>query len=230
MEADLRRAGARMKLRDGATEALDFGSATSELANCRRAVGLALRVDLGVLDVQGPPGVIDDVSARHTDLRLAQGEVAAVQSSFWARVGPHELLVLCPSAAALRLGRRLSDESRRFAGLHATERSRELVALEVLGRRTRPLLSKLGAESADRGAGLAHGTLAGAEVVWVVVSEELAVAVVPTSSATTAWREIARVGRSYGLGYVGMDAVRRFALASRLEQARQPAISTGPVL
>ena len=216
----LRQAGAVIGTRHGRSVAIHFGSAAGELAACLRGVGLVERSDLGLLGVEAPPDRLDDVIARLAGAPLSVGGVAAVGDGWWCRVADREALVVCPLDVAPRRMRQLHDESHRTTGLAVRDRSGELSAIGVVGRATPRLLAALGAygEHADprRVRPLAPGRLADAEILWLLQSDESALALVAPDAVRAAWDAIDQAGREFGLSYVGTEAAARLSVAAAL--------------
>jgi hypothetical protein len=216
----LRRAGATFGLRHGRHTALHFGSAASELAGARRAVGLLERPDLDVHLTRGSSAVIDQLTEVELGAPLTVGALLSTGQTWWGRPAPGEAIVVCNADLSPRLEGQLQASARRCAGLRLQSPPDAPVAIGVIGRATGRLMAKLGVEPAPRSCtGVLRGHLSDIEVSWMLLAEQLSLALVAPQSALAAWEEIERAGRALGLIYVGAEAGERFSIAARTQAA-----------
>ncbi len=88
--------------------------------------------------------------------------------------------------------------------------------IELIGRDAPKVLAELGAyddPAATRlGPSFTVGTVNGAMIHWLLQSDRDAVVLVERSDALATWHAIERVGRTYGVAYVGQEAAARYRL------------------
>lgn len=227
----LRQAGATFGLRHGRPVALHFGSAAGELAACSRAVGLLDRSDLDVHLARGSRGAIDQLTEAELGAPLPAGALLASGETWWGRATPEQAILVCGADVSPRLQARLQVAARRCAGLELLGREQAPVAIGVIGRATGALLGELGiAVPARRSGQVLRHALGDVEASWMLLAQELALALVPPRQAVAAWQEIERAGRALGLVHVGAEAGERFCIAARMQaaQARRGAIASTP--
>jgi glycine cleavage system aminomethyltransferase T len=197
-----------------------YGSAAGELAACVSAVGLACRSELATLQLDGPPAQLRQLSQRLAASEVAPGGAALSGGAWWCAPSPERMLVLCDASHGDRLHAVLRARVARRSAVTLTDRSADLAALAVMGRRARPLLAQLGVygKSGDPRdvPPLRTHTSAGAEVVWLLESDDKALAVMAAADAPAVWHAIERAGRPYGLCAVGQEALARYALIRRI--------------
>lgn len=199
-----------------------YGSAAGELALCVRAVGIADRRDLEVLEIGASPDHLDDLVERHCASALLPGGVVRVGAAWWCRVSAGLVLVVATSPVAGRLAERLRGEACRSA-LFTLDDAPDWAVLGIVGRQTPALLSALGVygEHGDprRTPPLTHGFTGGAGLLWLLESDRSALALAPKASVGQVWEAIAGAGRPLGVGCVGREALDRFALLERRSRA-----------
>lgn len=197
-----------------------YGSAAGELAACVSAVGLADRSDLAKLVLEGPPEQL-----RHLCLRLTGSEVSpggAVQSggAWWCAESSSRLLVVCDAGRGDRLHAVISARVARRSAVTLTDRSADLAALAVVGRHASALLAELGVygESGNprQVPPLTAHTGTGADVLWLLESDDKALALMPTADAPAVWHTLERAGQRFGLCAVGREALVRYSLIRRI--------------
>ncbi len=210
-------------MRDGHGVVAHYGSAAGELAACVSAVGLADRSDLAALVLEGAPAQL-----RHMSQRLAGAEVApggAVHSSgaWWCAAGTERMWVVSERRDAARLRASLAARTARRSALSLTDRSAEITALAVVGRRASTLLAELGVYGASGSprdvTPLTSHPVGGAEVLWLLQSDDQALALMAAADAPAVWHAIERAGQHHGLCAVGQEAVARYALIRRASSA-----------
>ncbi len=222
----LRRAGAVLSTRDGRPVAINFGSAAAELAVCVRAVGLVDRSDLCELVLEAPAAQLATLSARLAGHAVSPGGVLSAGSAWWCGDAPGRLIVVSDPSTGSRLRERLRAEARRYVTMTVRDVSTELAAIGLLGRSADKVLRALGAfgESGDPRAvqPFGHGSIDGIPVSWLLQSDRVALALVPSGHAGDAWLAIERAGRPFGISCVGQDAACRYALLERTRPATLP--------
>ena len=216
-----RRAGA---VRNGHGVAAHYGSPAGELAVCVRAVGLADRSDLVKLVLTGERDAVSELVNRVSGSRLAERGCVSAAGAWWCAASSRRVIALGEPASDA-----LSETIRKAAvpGVEITDRSADWSAIALVGRATVPVLSAIGAFTDLRLAPpFGPATIDGARADLLLQSDRYAVMLVEPDAATGVWRAIERAGRTFGLSYVGAEAVRRFALAERTLD-RTPVAATG---
>jgi glycine cleavage system aminomethyltransferase T len=207
-------------LRDGHPVVANYGSAAGELAACVSAVGLAARSDLATLEVAGTSAQLRHLSQRLTGSEVAPGGAVLSGGAWWCAENPERMLVICDASHRDHLHAVLQARVARRAAVTLTDRSGELTALAVVGRRASALLAALGVygESGNprHVPPLTRHAGAGADVLWLLESDDKALAIMATADAPTVWHTIERAGRCFGLCAVGQEALARYALIRRI--------------
>ena len=220
MDPVLRQAGAVRVMHDGHGVVAHYGSAAGELAACVSAVGLADRSDLAKLVLQGPAAQLRYLAQRLTGSELAPGGAILSGGAWWCAESPERMLVICDAPRGDRLHAVLHARVARRSAVTLSDHSAELAALAVVGRRASALLAELGVygESGNprHVPPLTAHAGAGADVLWLLESDDKALALMPAADAPTVWHTIERAGQSFGLCAVGQDALARYALIRRI--------------
>jgi glycine cleavage system aminomethyltransferase T len=207
-------------LRDGYPVVANYGSAAGELAACVSAVGLAARSDLATLELAGTSAQLRHLSQRLTGSEVAPGGAVLSGGAWWCAANPERMLVICDASRRDHLHAVLQARVARRAAVTLTDRSGELTALAVVGRRASALLAALGVygESGNprHVPPLTRHAGAGADVLWLLESDDKAFAIMATADAPTVWHTIERAGRCFGLCAVGQEALARYALIRRI--------------
>jgi len=206
------RAGAVVSTREGRPVVLNYGSAAGELALCVRAVGLADRCDLSVLALRGPAEQLGPQVARLAGRALAPGECVRSAGASWCAPAADEALAICDAHTAVPLSRALREAAGRSPELVLEDRSERDAAIGLAGRAAPALLAALGVAN---GAGVVRAPLGDVEALWLRESDQAALALVPRAHADEAWHAIERAGRPFALGYVGREALDRYAVLAR---------------
>jgi glycine cleavage system aminomethyltransferase T len=222
----LRRAGAVFGVHGGNLVALNFGSAAGELAACVHGVGLADRSDVAKLALTAPAAQLSDLVALLAGRGLATGQAFHAHGAWWCGASAGQAVILCDRPVAERLRASLgSQRLRRFAA-SVQDRSHEWAAIELIGRDAPKLLAELGAyddPAATRlGPSFTTGTVNGAMVQWLLESERDGLALVDRADALATWQAIDRVGRAYGVAYVGEEAAARYRLLQGTARVSAP--------
>lgn len=210
LASQLRRSAESIGLRGGHLVPLRYGSAAGELAVCLRSVGLVDREDLRVLEISAASEALNRLTAGRVAGGLASGEATTVADSYWGRLAPDRALVALPAASVPLLCEELlrvpeADEA-------AVEET-DLQAIGVIGPATAGLLTDLDAHGALAGVNgrgrIATGIAVGA-VVWMLLDDVSALALVGPEDAVQLWNSLTEAGRQFDLGYVGAEAAERF--------------------
>ena len=220
LEPVLRQAGGVLVLHDGRAVVAHYGSAAGELAACVSAVGVADRSDLAILQLDGPAAQLRQLSQRLAGCEVAPGGAAHSAGAWWCAASPERMLVLVDASSGDRLHALLRARVARRSAVTLADRSSELAALAVVGRRASALLAELGVYGESRNprdvSPLTAHTGAGAEVLWLLESDDKALALMGAADAPLVWHAIERAGRPHGLCAVGQDALARYALLRRI--------------
>jgi len=223
----LDRAGAVLTTRGDRSVAAHYGSAAGELGVCVRAVGLADRADLATLQVAGTAAGVAEVLGRVAGLRLEPSGLATASAAWWCAASPERVLVICERSRCARLHSMLREQARRLPGVHVEDASAAWSGIALVGRHAVAVLASLGALGASGeprdAAPFAAATIDGADVRILLQTDRRALVLAEPDAACRVWAALADAGRAYGLGYVGTEAVERFALLDRVR------IPTAPV-
>src|ERR1700759_2551724 len=136
-------------MRDGHGVVAHYGSAAGELAACVSAVGLADRSDLATLVLEGPSAQLRHMSQRLTGAEVAPGGAVHSSGAWGCSASPERMWVVSDARDGVRLRAALSAWVARRSPLSLTDRSTEITALAVVGRRASALLAELGVYGAS---------------------------------------------------------------------------------
>jgi glycine cleavage system aminomethyltransferase T len=216
----VRQAGGVLVPHGGQAVVANYGSAAGELAACVSAVGLADRSELAKLALEGPPEQLRHLSQRLTGTELAPGGAVLSGGAWWCAERPDRLLVISDPRIEDRLHAVLSARVARRSAVSLTDRGAELAALAVVGRRASALLAELGVFGASGNPRhvppLTAHALTGADVLWLLESDDKALGLMSAADAPSVWHRIERAGQRFGLCAVGQEALVRYALIRRL--------------
>jgi glycine cleavage system aminomethyltransferase T len=216
----LRQAGGVLVPHGGHAVVAHYGSAAGELAACVSAVGLADRSELTKLELDGPPTQLQHLAERLTGSEVAPGGAVLSGGAWWCSERPGHLLVVCDPQFGPRLHSVLRARVARRSAVHLTDRSTELAALAVVGRRASALLAELGVYGASGNPRhvppLTAHAVTGAEVLWLLESDDKALALMAAADAPAVWHHIEHAGQRLGLCAVGHEALARYALIRRI--------------
>jgi glycine cleavage system aminomethyltransferase T len=200
----------------GSLVPLNYGSAAGELAACVHGVGLADHSYATKLVLKAPPAQLGDLIVFLAGRTIAAGQAAHANSAWWCGAAPDRAVILCEPRVGDRLRESLRRQRLRRSALTVEDRSDDWAAIELIGRDTPRILTELGAyddPAATRlGPSFTSGTVNGVTVNWLLESEHDALAVVDRAGALIVWQAIERVGRTFGLTYVGQEASARYRL------------------
>jgi glycine cleavage system aminomethyltransferase T len=218
--AVLRQAGGVLVPHGGHPVVANYGSAAGELAACVSAVGLADRSALAKLALEGPPEQLRHLSQRLTGSELAPGGAVLSGGAWWCAERPDRMLVVSDPRVGDRLHAVLSARVARRSAVSLTDRSAGLAALAVVGRWASALLAELGVFGASGNPRhvppLTAHALAGADVLWLLESDDKALALMSAADAPSVWHRIERAGQRFGLCAVGQEALARYTLIRRV--------------
>lgn len=210
LASQLRRSAESVGLRGGHLVPLRYGSAAGELAVCMRSVGLVDREDLRVLQISATDEGLDRLTAERVAGGLGSGEAAVVANSYWGRLAPDRAVVVLPASSVPLL----CEELLRVPGTdEAAVEETELQAIGVVGPATAGLLTDLGAYGALKGVngrGRVATGITASTVVWMLLDDSSALALVGPEEAVSLWTSLAEIGQRFDLGYVGAEAAERF--------------------
>jgi glycine cleavage system aminomethyltransferase T len=199
--------------------ALHFGSAAGELAACVTRVGLADRSDLATFALEGPPAMLESVTTGLTGATLAPGGTLPTGSAWWCAAAPERVLVVVEAGDRERMHARIGRLAARHPALRIRDLSSEWGAIALVGRRAGAVLARLGVygESGDPRSAAPVGThpVAGAQVTWVLQSDDRALALMTHREAPQVWHALHAAGRPFGICAVGQEAVVRYSLLTR---------------
>ena len=200
----------------------DFGSTASELATCRRAVGIGDRHELAALEVRGEPGRLASAFEQAVGVPLASLQAVQADGAWWCPVAPDRVLALCEPPERPAVAAVLDEVVTVVEGISWTDVSDDYEALAIVGPSSGQLLGRASAGESD---GLPDGGCRGVHIAagfatLIHQGPTQFLALVPRAQAVCAWRTLAAAGDGLGLGYVGRHALDAFAISART-QARQ---------
>ncbi len=205
---------------DGRAVVANYGSAAGELAACVSAVGLGDRSDLAILQLTGAAAALRHLSQRLTGSEIAPGGAVFSGGAWWCAPSGERMLVLCEASRAERWHAVLQARVARRSAVTLTDRSADMAALAVVGRRSSALLAKLGVYGESGNPRdvppLTTHTGAGGDVLWLLESDDKALALMAAADAPAVWHAIERAGRPFGLCAVGQEALARYGLIRRI--------------
>jgi glycine cleavage system aminomethyltransferase T len=184
------------------------------------AVGLADRSELTKLVLEGPAAQLQQLAQRLTGHEVATGGAVLSGGAWWCAEGPDRMLVICDPRLGDRLHAVLRARMARRSAVRLTDRSADLAALAVVGRRASGLLATLGVYGASANPRdvppLTAHALTGADVLWLLESDDKALALMAVGDAPAVWHTIEHAGQPFGLCAVGHEALDRYALIRRI--------------
>ena len=191
MTAMLRRHGATLVERHGRPVAAHFGSAASEAAVCRGAVGLAERSDRATIEVRAAPAEVD----------RALAELARLGDRAWAqRLGPGRALVRCEGdeeGACTSAMLRAQD-----AWVHDV--SADFAALELVGPRAEQVVEAAAIDPQADPVTILRESGTGIELL------------VPRGQGPALFNRLLEAGGPLGIACVGLDALEHLHVSEHL--------------
>jgi glycine cleavage system aminomethyltransferase T len=204
--------GALVVDRDGRPVTAHYGSVATELAVCRKAVGLAVRTDLRILEVCGREPWLERLLHRALRGRVPEPGSAAVAAGAWCcRVDEDRVLVIGASGAVERWRRVAREAVIGGSPIAASEVTDAWAPVSLIGPKAGRLLA-LADLPADVPVGALH---AGASLVLLRCAPDHWLALLAAEGAAEACRALLAAGRAVGLSLVGSEAVGRLAAAAR---------------
>lgn len=207
--------GAMTTARDGRFVTRHYGSVATEVAVCHKSVGMALRTELRVLEVEGREPWLErllDRALREHHPVPGEATVVAAAGTWCARVDERKALVVGPPGAVERW-RRVAREAV-IGGSPITAAERGCAPVSLIGPRAERLMRAEGLPLPDRGH-TATGEIAGVPAVVLRPAGDHFLVLIDCPGASAAWHALVEGGRPLGLSLVGCDAVSRMAAAAR---------------
>lgn len=191
-----------------------------EIAIVERAVGLADRADLDVLEVTGPPGRVAESVERTTGRVPEPGATWLGSGVWWYASDAGRVLAIADSRGASRVRHAFAQPS---PGLRMGADVAVLAThkvLSLIGPRSTRLLRAGGMiETPETGRG-AEAVLGGLEVLVLREEESMYLIVTPLERAVELWRHLRETGRPLGVGLVGAEALARIGVSDRMRIRR----------
>jgi glycine cleavage system aminomethyltransferase T len=208
--------GAKTIDRDGRSVIAHYGSVATEVAVCRKSVGLAVRSELRILELRGREPWLERLLGRALGGRVPAAGAATVAAGAWcARVDARRALVVGPSGAVERWRRVAREAVIGGSPITAAELTDEWAPVSLIGPKAGRLM-ELAGERADLAiGGVRAGTFASADALVLRVAADHWLALIEASGAPAACRALLEAGRAVGLSPVGCEAVWRLAAAAR---------------
>ena len=214
--AALTRPGAMVIDHEGRAVTAHYGSVATEVAVCRKSVGLAVRTELRILEVAGREPWLDRLLSRALGGRVPDVGTAAVAAGTWcARTQPDRALVIGPSGAVERWRRVAREAVIGGSPITATELTDDWATVSLIGPKAARLLDMAGLPADLPPRAVAPGAVEGASTVVVRVGPDHWLLLLEGAFAPEACHELLEAGRSVGLSLVGCEAVGRLAAAAR---------------
>jgi len=193
-----------------------YGSAAAEIAVCSKAVGLAERSDLFLLDVSGAPTLLEHALAPAiSDAVPAAGEARCVADTWCCRIEPDRALVAGAAGAVDRWRHVVSRVAATTGAAVRADVLPEGEAVSIVGPKAPALMERSTLPAGLTPGGVAGGQVAGAQV-WVVCEGELRYLLLfPQGCPVEALAAIGESGRPLGLARVGHEALSHMRAARR---------------
>lgn len=193
-----------------------YGSAAAEIAVCSKAVGLAERSDLCLLDVSGAATLVEHALAPAiSDSVPAAGEARCVADTWCCRIEPDRALVAGAAGAVDRWRHVVSRVAATTGTAVRADVLPEGEAVSIVGPKAPALMERSTLPAGLTPGGVAGGQVAGAQV-WVVCEGELRYLLLfPQGCPVEALEAIGESGRPLGLARVGHEALSHMRAARR---------------
>jgi glycine cleavage system aminomethyltransferase T len=193
-----------------------YGSAAAEIAVCSKAVGLAERSDLCLLDVSGAATLLEHALAPAiSDAVPAAGEARCVADTWCCRIEPDRALVAGAAGAVDRWRHVVSRVAATTGTAVKADVLPEGEAVSIVGPKAPALMERSTLPAGLTPGGVAGGQVAGAQV-WVVCEDELRYLLLfPHGCPVEALEAIGESGRPLGLARVGHEALSHMRAARR---------------
>jgi glycine cleavage system aminomethyltransferase T len=208
--------GAHVIDRDGRSVTAHYGSVATEVAVCRKSVGLAVRTELRILEVCGREPWLERLLARALGGRVPAVGSAAIAAGTWCcRVDERRALVIGPSGAVERWRRVAREAVIGGSPISAAELTDARVPLSLIGPKASRLLAMAGVEGELALGEVRSVVLEGAPAVVLRAGADHWLALVDADAAPAACHAVLEAGRTVGVTLVGCEAVGRLAAAAR---------------
>ena len=208
--------GAMVIARDGRAVTAHYGSVATELAVCRKSVGLAVRTELRILEVTGREPWLERLLARALGGAVPEVGSAGVAAGTWcARVDDDRALVIGASGAVERWRRVAREAVIGGSPIAATELTDQWAPVSLIGPKAPKLLEMAGLPGDLPPRALQHGAVEGADALLLRAAADHWLLLLDGACAAEACDALLEAGRSVGLSLVGCDAVSRLAAAAR---------------
>ena len=193
-----------------------YGSAAAEIAVCSKAVGLAERSDLCLLDVSGAATLLEHALAPAiSDAVPAAGEARCVADTWCCRIESDRALVAGAAGAVDRWRHVVSRVAATTGTAVKADVLPEGEAVSIVGPKAPALMERSMLPAGLTPGGVAGGQVAGAQV-WVVCEDELRYLLLfPRGCPVEALEAIGESGRPLGLARVGHEALSHMRAARR---------------
>jgi heterotetrameric sarcosine oxidase gamma subunit len=216
IERALRRAGARLELRDGWNVAADFGSVDDELRACLEAAGLAESSHLRKLELQGPADALAEIVGGATGGGALEAHRALLaHDAWWCPVHPERVLVLCPSGVVEEVRDALERAAAEHERTSLVEVTTGMAAFTVVGPLAREVLARLSALDTRPGSlgEQAFAPVSVGRVPAMVLREngDRFLVLFGSAYADYQWTALTDAGLALGASIVGADALERLA-------------------
>jgi glycine cleavage system aminomethyltransferase T len=208
--------GAKIVDRDGRPATAHYGSVATELAVCRKAVGLAVRTELRLLEICGREPWLERLLDRTLGGRVPAVGTAVIAAGTWCcRLDERRALVVGPSGAVERWRRVAREAVIGGSPISAAEVTDVWEPLSLIGPKAPRLLAIAGVETALPVGGVCEATLEGAPALVLRAGADHWLALLDAEAAPEACHALLEAGREVGLSLVGCEAVARLAAAAR---------------
>jgi glycine cleavage system aminomethyltransferase T len=208
--------GAKVVDRDGRSVTAHYGSVATEVAVCRKSVGLAVRTELRILEVCGREPWLERLLARALGGRVPAVGAAAIAAGTWCcRVDERRALVVGPSGAVERWRRVAREAVIGGSPIAAADLTDAWAPVSLIGPKASRLLALAGV-SGDLALGDVRSVaIAGAPALVLRAGADHWLALIDADAAPEACHALLEAGRTVGLSLVGCEAVGRLAAAAR---------------
>jgi glycine cleavage system aminomethyltransferase T len=208
--------GAKVVDRDGRSVTAHYGSVATEVAVCRKSVGLAVRTELRILEVCGREPWLERLLARALGGRVPAPGSAAIAAGTWCcRVDERRALVIGPSGAVERWRRVAREAVIGGSPISAADLTDARVPLSLIGPKASRLLAMAGVEGELALGEVRSVVVEGAPAVVLRAGADHWLALVDADAAPAACHALLEAGRTVGVTLVGCEAVGRLAAAAR---------------
>jgi glycine cleavage system aminomethyltransferase T len=208
--------GAKVVDRDGRPVTAHYGSVATEVAVCRKAVGLAVRTELRILEVCGREPWLERLLSRALGGRVPAAGTAAIAAGAWCcRLDERRALVVGPGGAVERWRRVAREAVIGGSPISAAELTDAWAPLSLIGPRAPRLLAIAGLDRELAPGEVRAVVLEGAPALVLRAGADHWLCLVDADAAPEACHALIDAGREVGLALVGCEAVGRLAAAAR---------------